>query len=65
MHNYLELKIWQQARSLIKTIYQLTDSINQNQQFVLISQLQRAALSIPSNIAEGCSKSSEKELNAF
>ncbi|MFC0875468.1 four helix bundle protein [Saccharicrinis sp. FJH2] len=65
MHNYLELKIWQQARSLVKSIYTLTESIDQNQQYVLISQMQRAVLSIPSNIAEGAGRHTNKEFVRF
>ena len=65
MHNYLELNVWIKARRLVKTIYQLTDSINQNQQYVLISQMQRAALSIPSNIAEGAGRNTNKEFIRF
>ena len=65
MHNYLELKIWQRSRSLVKEVYQLTDSFPKNQQYGLTSQIQRAAVSIPSNIAEGAGRSSKKEFMRF
>ena len=65
MHNYLELKIWQRSRSLVKEVYQLTDSFPKNQQYGLTSQIQRAAVSIPSNIAEGAGRSSKKEFMQF
>jgi four helix bundle protein len=65
MHNYLELKIWQRSRDLVKRIYQLTESFPGNQQYGLTSQMQRAAISIPSNIAEGAGRNSSKEFIRF
>jgi len=65
MHNYLELKIWQRSRKLVKLIFQLTEAFPNNQQFGLISQMQRAAISIPSNIAEGAGRNSSKEFVRF
>lgn len=65
MHNYLELKIWQRSRALVKVIYQLTESFPGDQQYGLTSQIQRAAISIPSNIAEGAGRDSSKEFMRF
>jgi four helix bundle protein len=65
MHNYLELKIWQRSRVLVKEIYQLTETFPGNQQYGLTSQMQRAAISIPSNIAEGAGRNSIKEFMRF
>ncbi len=65
MHNYLDLKIWQRSRELVRLIYQLTEAFPKNQQFSLVNQMQRAAVSIPSNIAEGAGRSSDKELVHF
>ncbi len=65
MHNYLELKIWQRSRDLVKHVYQLTESFPGNQQYGLTSQMQRAAISIPSNIAEGAGRNSNKEFIRF
>jgi four helix bundle protein len=65
MHNYLELKIWQRSRDLVKQVYQLTESFPGNQQYGLTSQMQRAAISIPSNIAEGAGRNSNKEFIRF
>ncbi len=61
MHNYKELKIWQKARLLVKSCYALTVTMPKEEKFGLISQIQRAAVSIPSNIAEGSGKSSSKD----
>ena len=62
MHNYKELLVWQKARFLVKDIYDSTNKFPNSEKYNLISQIQRAAVSIPSNIAEGCGKNSEKEL---
>jgi four helix bundle protein len=65
MHNYLDLKIWQRSRDLVKLIYQLTDAFPKNQQFSLVNQMQRAVVSIPSNIAEGVGRNSDREFVHF
>ena len=51
--------------ALVKQIYQLTDSIPQSQLYGLTSQMQRAAVSIPSNIAEGAGRNSDKDFARF
>jgi four helix bundle protein len=61
MHNYKELKIWQKARLLVKNCYNLTADMPKEEKFGLVSQVQRAAVSIPANIAEGSGKSSSKD----
>jgi four helix bundle protein len=65
MHNYLELKIWQQSRELVKQIYLITESFPKSQMYGLANQMQRAAVSIPSNIAEGAGRNTEKEFIRF
>ena len=65
MHNYLELKIWQRSRILVKEVYQLTGLFPKNQQYGLTSQIQRAAVSIPSNIAEGAGRDTNKDFMRF
>lgn len=53
INDYKELQVWQLARALAKKIYAATMSLPDEEKFGLISQLRRAAVSIPSNIAEG------------
>lgn len=65
MHNYRELKIWQKAIDLTEIVYTLTAGFPSDEKFGLCSQLQRAAVSVPSNIAEGASRKSQKEFNHF
>ncbi len=65
MHNYHELKIWQESRELVKSVYTLTIDFPKEEIYGLTSQIRRAAVSIPSNIAEGTGRSSDKEFQRF
>ena len=62
---FKDLQVWQRSRQLVSTIYKLTDSFPVKEQFGLSSQLRRAAVSIPSNIAEGHRRNSNKEFQNF
>ena len=65
MNNYKELIVWQKARMLVKSAYTLTTQLPSEEKFGLISQMRRCAISIPSNIAEGASRTSNKEFAHF
>jgi len=65
MNNYRELKIWQKSMDLVEKIYRLTFSFPKEEKYGLISQIQRCAVSIPSNIAEGAGRNSNKEFRNF
>lgn len=65
MRNYKNLKIWEQGIELVKQIYVLVEQLPTTEKFGLKSQITRAAVSIPSNIAEGCSRNSEIEFKRF
>ena len=65
MHNYKHLKIWVRSMDLSEMIYRETVNFPSNEKFGLTSQLRRAATSIPSNIAEGTSRQSQKEFKHF
>ena len=65
MHNFKKLDIWTKSMDLASEIYLLTNSFPSIERFGLISQMQRSAVSIPSNIAEGSAKSSNKDLSRF
>jgi four helix bundle protein len=65
MHNYKELIIWQKARVLVKDIYELTKSFPVDERFGITSQIQRAVISIPTNIAEGSGRGSNKDFSRF
>ena len=54
--------VWQNSRKLVKQIYDLTGKFPLEEKFGLANQIQRAAVSIPSNIAEGYGRNSDKEM---
>lgn len=64
-HNFRELKIWKESMFLVKMVYQCTKSLPFEEKFGLYSQINRSVVSIPSNIAEGSGRSSEKEFIHF
>lgn len=65
VHNFRELNIWKDSFHLVKKVYILTSEMPKDEKFGLISQINRCAVSIPSNIAEGSGRSSEKEFLHF
>ena len=65
MHNYTELLVWKKARLLVKEVYLLTNDFPTEEKFGLISQMRRSAVSIPSNIAEGSGRSTDKDFANF
>ena len=65
MNNYRDLKVWQMAMTLTENIYLATQSFPPRETYALANQLQRAAVSIPSNIAEGHARSSTKDYMRF
>tara|TARA_R110002073_G_scaffold72537_1_gene177760 strand:- start:801307 stop:801591 length:285 start_codon:yes stop_codon:yes gene_type:complete len=65
MRNFRELKIWRQGIELVKLVYKLSEELPKLEKFGLISQITGAAISVPSNIAEGSSRNSEIEFKRF
>jgi four helix bundle protein len=65
MKNFKNLEIWQYGFEIAKNSYQVTASFPKAENWNLISQINRAAISIPSNIEEGSSRSGEKDKNRF
>lgn len=59
------LKVWQQAMELVTAIYTATSSFPTQEKFGLSSQMQRASVSVPANIAEGFARNGTKELLHF
>lgn len=65
MTDYKDLIVWQKSRALVRLIYILTKKLPRDELFGLTNQIRRAVVSIPSNIAEGYSRGSNKEFIHF
>lgn len=65
LKNFENLEIRHRSRTLVKEIYLLTEKLPSIEKYGLISQIRRAAVSVPSNIAEGCGRNHTKELIQF
>ncbi|NOY47460.1 MAG: four helix bundle protein [Chlorobi bacterium] len=64
-HNFRELNVWKKSMSLVFETYKLTRELPDVEKFGLVSQINRCAVSIPSNIAEGTSRTTDKEITRF
>ena len=64
-YHYKHLIVWQKAMKLVIHVYDATKNFPKNEQYGLVSQLRRSAISIPSNIAEGHGRNSNKETVRF
>ncbi len=62
---YQDLDAWKEAIKLVKKIYEITNKFPQDEKFGIVSQVRRASISIPSNIAEGAARFSDKESLRF
>ena len=63
--SYRDLEVWRKAMSLAKEVYTVTSSLPKDERFGLVSQMRRAAISIPSNIAEGHARAGTGEFKHF
>ncbi|MBK9042470.1 MAG: four helix bundle protein [Saprospiraceae bacterium] len=64
-YNFEKLEIWQLSKNLTVMIYNTTKDFPDSEKFGITNQLRRAAVSIPTNIAEGVNKTSEKERSRY
>ncbi len=65
MHRFKDLEIWRLSREFCSAIYNITSVYPESEKFGLTNQLRRASVSIPANIAEGCSRNSNKKFSRF
>lgn len=65
IESHKDLKVWQEAMGLVEDVYKLTAKFPKDEMFGLTSQLKRASISIPSNIAEGAGRRGKKEFQRF
>jgi four helix bundle protein len=60
-----DLRAWQDAMALVDSVYRLTAGFPDEERFGLVAQMRRAAVSVPSNIAEGAARGTKKEFARF
>ena len=65
MQDFKKLTVWQKAHILVVAIYQATACFPKEEVYGLTSQIRRASVSIPSNIAEGCAREGKAEFSQF
>ena len=65
MRDFKKIQVWQKAHQLTLKIYEITAAFPQDERFGLVSQIRRAAASIPTNIAEGAGRETQKEFARF
>ncbi len=65
MHNFRKLEIWEMAINLASEVYRITEKIHYSEKYNIISQMCRAVVSIPSNIAEGAGRNTKGEFRQF
>ena len=60
-----KLKVWQKSYELVQAVYNATAKFPEDERFGLTSQLRRSAASIPANLAEGCGRRTDRELDRY
>jgi four helix bundle protein len=65
MRDFKRLTVWQKAHRLALDVYRLTSGFPREERFGLTAQLRKSAASVPTNIAEGCGRSGEREFAHF
>lgn len=65
MRNFRELEVWKISFDIMLKVYEIADSLPKEEKYGLSDQIRRASVSIPSNIAEGCSRSSERDFKRY
>jgi four helix bundle protein len=65
MKDFRTLKVWERAHVLTLSIYKASGNFPKQELYALTNQIQRAVVSIPTNIAEGCGKDSDAELKRY
>ncbi|GAH43707.1 unnamed protein product [marine sediment metagenome] len=63
--NHKDLEVWKKSMDLVSNIYKITESFPNKELYSLTNQIRKAAVSVPSNIAEGAARNSKKEFIQF
>jgi len=65
MQRFTDLRVWQRSHALVLALYKLTDRFPRSERFGLVGQLRRAAVSVPTNVAEGSKRRSAADYARF
>jgi four helix bundle protein len=65
MKDFRDLQVWHKAHELVLEVYHATSAFPQNELYGLVSQIRRACVSIPANLAEGCCRRGDREFARF
>ncbi|MEQ8626366.1 four helix bundle protein [Ekhidna sp.] len=65
MHNFKELQVWQKGIDIAQNIYELTSTFPSEEKFGIVSQMRRSSVSVPSNVAEGAGRKTDKDFSNF
>ena len=65
MQDFTKLQVWQKSHTFTVNLYKITNNFPSEEKYGLTNQIRRASLSIESNIAEGCGRSTSRELSRF
>jgi four helix bundle protein len=65
MRNYKDLRVWEESHRLTLAVYKATQAFPKDERFGLTSQIRRASVSIPANLAEGCGRRSDGEMARY
>mgnify|MGYP001820963162 CR=1 FL=1 len=65
MKSFTDLEVWNEARKLVNSVYLMSNKFPESENYGITSQIRKCAVSIPSNIAEGCGRQSSKETIHF
>jgi len=65
MHNFKQLAVWEKAMTVAEMVHQLCQQLPDSERYGLVSQMRRAAVSVPSNIAEGSGRGTNADFRRF
>lgn len=65
MKDFRSLKVWEKGHELVLKIYRVTENFPKQEMYGITSQIRRSAVSVPTNIAEGCGKDTDAELKRY
>ena len=64
-YSFEKLEVWKDSKELVKKIYSITEGFPKNELYGIVSQMRRAAISVPSNLAEGSGRTNQKDQAHF